>query len=1176
MRVEDVEDIYPLSPMQEGLLYHALESPGTQAYVDQVAITFEGDLDIGAFRAAWQNAVDRHAMLRAGFVWQRLDRPRHVVHRRATFPLTILDWSEADGDRQEADLQALVEQDRNTPFDLADPPLLRCHLVRLAPERYRCVCSAHHLILDGFSTALVLADVGRAYAKLVGGDEPERRPSPPFRDYIGWLGAQDEEKAASFWRGHLSGLARPHSLRRGAEEESPHTAREWRTSEAVLDEESAREVTEGARRNRLTLGTLVQGAWALLLARYSGNGDVVFGSVSSGRPTDLAGAEETVGTLADMFPIRIRVRPDTPVIKWLEEIQTEAVAARQFGHFSLPRIQEWGPLPRGLPLFDTILALENFAGDLDSLWSGLEGITASSAESFGPTNYPLAVGVFPEGGRVRIRVDHDPGWLPVETAERIAADMAHTVARLLDDPQGPVRGVSSFPATLTSGDGGGDREHVPSERGAGAPEPVEHARLRARVHGRYAQLGDAGVRSGSVVAVATGEPSERAVDVLAALAAGATVVPLVDDGSQVSTVSGWHGPAYLVTDGASPGESSHWRGVLAEPAPELPSGAVLGPRTLPETPALILDGGGGGRPAHLVSGRSVAHLYEALTALCVDEDPAPVEYRAARGTAAEVVELALTCANGVVSMPVDSSMREDGPSGARAWSVTEEDDPSLPDEERFLVLSLGGRVRALLHPGSLSPLPVVDRGPGGWRIDTRSTPVTVEVLDVFGDPLPAGVPGELQVGGRGWGHGHLGRGLLTADENRRRPDGRVLTPTGRLARYTRDGELWLLGTGSLGDPALPAAPAPAPDEYVPPRTELERLVASVWEELLDVRQVGATSSFAQLGGDSLAAVRTATMLERRLDREVDLADVLDSATVSELAARLDSTGSPTHALALRASGDRPPLLLIHPNAGNPRLYQPLMERLGEDQPCHMLEHRDLNDCDSVDDLAELLLPAAREVAGDGPFRVAGLSFGGLTALEVARRLAEEGGDVQLVAMFDTTLPRPLPPDTPDHVRAAVDRTRALALAAVIERVLHSGPIRVTEAELVGLDGQAQWDLVFTRAQEAGAFGGGSEQTMRRLLEGFKAPSRLTSGYVPKTYDGDVVLYRAMDPPPEHLRDPVFNSPRQDGGWGEHLPSLNVQPFPGDHLSLLTEPHVGAVAAHLSAALGSLNSQGARP
>jgi hypothetical protein len=357
MNKANIEDIYKLSPTQQGMLFHTLEDAGSQAYFQQITGSIHERLDAPAFRRAWERVMERHPVLRTAFFWKEAQRPLQVVNRQVSLPWEEHDWRELPAAEQEGRWSALLREDRERGFELAQAPLMRLIVVRLTDDLYRLVWSHHHLLLDGWSLPLLLQEVLAFYGALRSGTDLHLERPRAYRDYIAWLEARDPAEAEAFWRRELAGFGAPTPL--GLE---PRTAssREDRELRATLDEETTAVLNNLTRRLGLTLNTLVQGAWALALAHQAGEEDVVFGFTASGRPADLPGVESMIGLFINTVPVRVRVDRARCVADWLRDLQEQLVELRRFEFTPLSQVQAWSEVPAGEPLFESLLVFENY------------------------------------------------------------------------------------------------------------------------------------------------------------------------------------------------------------------------------------------------------------------------------------------------------------------------------------------------------------------------------------------------------------------------------------------------------------------------------------------------------------------------------------------------------------------------------------------------------------------------------------------------------------------------------------------------------------------------------------------------------------------------------------------------------------------------------------------------
>ncbi len=418
--MQNIEDIYRLSPTQHGMLFHSLYHPESGIYFEQFSCTLRGALDALALRRACDRVTERHPALRTSFHWTEGDEPLQVVHRQVELPWEELDWREMNEAAQKAYLSNFLQADCQRGFDLAQSPLMRMTLIRLTEETHYFLWSFHHLLLDGWSSLLVLREVFALYEAFRLGQDLELALPRPYRDYILWLQAQDLVQAEAFWRETLHGFDAPTPLGVDlAAGRLPAESGERVKQRVRLPAATTARLQSFARRQGLTLNTLVQGAWALLLGRYSGQQDVVLGVTVSGRPPELAGVEAMVGLFINTLPLRVAIPAEAVLLPWLQELQAQQFAMRQYKYSPLVDVQGWSQVSRGRPLFESILVFENYAAGSD-LGVGSGSLEIQGAAAVEKTNYPLTVLAVPSE-ELAIEIVYDNWRFDQATVARMLA-----------------------------------------------------------------------------------------------------------------------------------------------------------------------------------------------------------------------------------------------------------------------------------------------------------------------------------------------------------------------------------------------------------------------------------------------------------------------------------------------------------------------------------------------------------------------------------------------------------------------------------------------------------------------------------------------------------------------------------------------------------------------------------
>jgi surfactin family lipopeptide synthetase C len=360
-----IEDIYPLSPLQAGMMYHSVSAGAQQVFVNQIVAQLVGVLNIEAMRKAWQTVIDRHPVLRTAFVWEDVEEFLQIVYDHVPVSMKEQDWRGLSHEEQQRQINKFLHADREAGFKLDRPPLLRFALLRLAEDRYKFVWTHHHLILDGWSGTLVLNEVSALYDAFYNSREVVLPKPAPYRDYIAWVTRQKITDAELYWRRTLQGCQAP--LRPLSPSPEDTSLRDhYEKSEVRLSEQIKLALQQICQQQCLTMNTLFQGAWALTLAAQTGLREVVFGCTFSDRPSAISGIESMVGLFINTIPVCIRISPHALIADWLTKLQNQQAEARQYGYAPLYKIHKWSNLPSTTALFDTILVFENHPSEIDA------------------------------------------------------------------------------------------------------------------------------------------------------------------------------------------------------------------------------------------------------------------------------------------------------------------------------------------------------------------------------------------------------------------------------------------------------------------------------------------------------------------------------------------------------------------------------------------------------------------------------------------------------------------------------------------------------------------------------------------------------------------------------------------------------------------------------------------
>ncbi|HKT05813.1 MAG TPA: amino acid adenylation domain-containing protein [Rugosimonospora sp.] len=417
-----VRAVWPLTPLQEGLLFHALHDGANDAYTVQLALDLDGPLDPGALRVAAQTLLDRHPNLRVAFIADAARQPVQVVPERVSLPWRYLDLSGVHPQQQPARLRALMADEHDTPFDMHHPPLIRMALVALGPRRYRLVVTNHHLLLDGWSTPLLLDDLLGAYRDSAPAPGPER---PSYHHFLTWLNQQDRAAAREAWRAELAGIDEPTLIGTAGDQPRQPQLLMRDLPRAASDALRAR-----ARSLGVTLNTAVQAAWALLLGLHTGRTDVVFGTTVSGRPPQLPGADEMVGLFINTLPLRVRLDPARTLAQLLADVQHKQSAMLEHAHLGLRDIHR---ACQHSQLFDTITVFENYPRSLDQTHE-FAGLRIAATQQQAATHYPLSLVAVP-GDQLTLGLHYDPNSVDPSTVQAMLPRLEHILDAIATDPQ---------------------------------------------------------------------------------------------------------------------------------------------------------------------------------------------------------------------------------------------------------------------------------------------------------------------------------------------------------------------------------------------------------------------------------------------------------------------------------------------------------------------------------------------------------------------------------------------------------------------------------------------------------------------------------------------------------------------------------------------------------------------
>ena len=480
--MKNVEDIYELSPMQSGMLFDGLAVDNAAMYRVFSLFRLHGDLDIPRFREAWRQVARRHAAIRTSIHFEGLEKPLQIVHREVDLPIELIDLQGLPKAEQEERVQAHVREERAKAFDLRVPPLMRLALFVTGPRSYRFLWTIHHILVEGWSVSIILADVLKIYEALSRGAAAQLPPVRLYRDFILWMQQQDYAGSEAFWRRQLQGFTSPTPLPGGRGSAHLSSAVENYGGHKIgLGAEFSASLESFARERKLTLNTVMRAAWAYLLSCYSSERDVLFGTLVSGRSIPLEGVESMVGLFVNLVPVRAQVPLDVPVATWLKAIQAQQAEMSQHEFCGLTQIKRWSELRGSLPLFETLMIFENWAGDLGN-WNGIVEVQDCQGGQIGQ-GYPITIVIEPEGGQLTLCILYDERRVDRATALRLLEHLRLIVEFI---PSHPASKVGDLPALIEA-----ERRQVLGEWSGKDAVSAPHLPVHRLIEAQAARMPDA-------------------------------------------------------------------------------------------------------------------------------------------------------------------------------------------------------------------------------------------------------------------------------------------------------------------------------------------------------------------------------------------------------------------------------------------------------------------------------------------------------------------------------------------------------------------------------------------------------------------------------------------------------------------------------------------------------------
>ncbi|MEM9486281.1 MAG: amino acid adenylation domain-containing protein, partial [Cyanobacteria bacterium P01_F01_bin.116] len=419
----NIQTIYPATPMQQGMLFHSAYAAESGIYVEQLQFTLEGAVELDKLRQAWQQLIDQHDVLRTCFVWQRI-QTLQVVLKQVELPWHQHDWQHIPEEQQPQKLQEWLQQDQQSGFETTKAPLMRCTLITLANHRHQFVWTYHHALLDGWSLSILMQDLLAHYEA---NGQPNRRR--PYQNYVAWLQKQSRETVEDYWRQQLAGLVATTPLPLQVQENTPSLVSDLHEWTHLLSAQLTEKIQAWARQRRMSLATLIYGVWGILLSRYSGESDVVFGITVSGRDIPLNGIEDMVGLFINTLPLRMTLSSGCSGETVLKQLQQDLQDLQRYSYMPLVEIQRLSGQPQDL--FNTLVVIENYPID-QALRDYQQTLPIQNVIASERTNYPLTLVMLP-GKQLSLNFAYNKNLFTVDTIERLGQHFEILLQAIIND-----------------------------------------------------------------------------------------------------------------------------------------------------------------------------------------------------------------------------------------------------------------------------------------------------------------------------------------------------------------------------------------------------------------------------------------------------------------------------------------------------------------------------------------------------------------------------------------------------------------------------------------------------------------------------------------------------------------------------------------------------------------------
>jgi amino acid adenylation domain-containing protein len=844
--IHTVEDSCPLSPVQQGMLFHHLSGAHSGVDVEQIVVDYPESLDAAFLRAAWEAEIQRQPVLRTGFRWKDATEPLQDIHSGVEFEYTISDWSSQPEQERDRAFEEYLLKDRQRGFDLAVPPLMRVALFRFGEGHYRMLWTFHHILVDGRSFVTILQEVDRLYEQGEGG---ESVTFGEYKSFIEWLHNYDHSPSEEFWRSYLKGFTAPTPLPFDPDARAVKDGQRYGQQELRLSAALSNRLRALVEKTGTTLNTVCMGAWAILLSRYSGESDIVFGATKTGRRGLTA-----VGLFLNTLPVRIDAGRERSVSEFLKDLRGRWLSLRPFEYTPLVKIKESSELPASGSLFDSLVVFENQRFD-NVLATGGGKWPGRQCRLLEQTNYTLSFLAYGDP-EILVKLEYDARRYTDPAVARMLGHLERILDAMAANPEAMLgslemlcdqerrrilydwnRTEAEYPRDILTPDAIAAAAAAAPDRVSAVfgESSVTYADLNRRAGQLARYLQRRGIGPGSLVGVHVERSMEMLVALLGVMKSGAGYVPLdpgfpperlrfmAEDAALGALITQTNAQAAPAPNALRVEIDGDWPAISAESTAELPC-----PATPDDVAYVLYTSGSTGKPKGVqITHRALANfLYAmarepglatedvllAVTTISFDiaglELYLPLMLGARVVLAAKDASLDMQALAGLIQAHNISVMQatpatwqmllDSGWEGKRGLKVLCGGE-ALSRDLAMRLAHTCGELWNMYGPTETTIWSLVRRiGPEDRTIliGRAIANTSIYILDENRNPVPPGVAGELYIGGDGVSIGYLNRPELTGERfiaDPFRPGAGTVFKTGDLARFWPDGEVECLG-----------------------------------------------------------------------------------------------------------------------------------------------------------------------------------------------------------------------------------------------------------------------------------------------------------------------------------------------------------------------------------------------